>query len=54
LLHRRRNTLRYCAPRLFVGEIISGKGLRCSDIVLRQPWVIHEDRLGRHTGAEFA
>jgi hypothetical protein len=24
------------------------------DIIKRQPWMVHEDRLWRHTGAEFA
>jgi hypothetical protein len=39
---------------VFVGEIIGGKSLRGPDVVMCQPRVIHEDRFGRHTGAEFA
>ena len=37
----------------FISEIIRSKGLRGADIVKSQPWMVHEDRLGRHAGAEF-
>ena len=40
--------------QVFVGEVISGKCLCGVDIVMRQPRMIREDRLGRHTSAEFA
>jgi len=39
---------------IFVCEIVGGKGLRGKDIVQRQSWMIHEDRLRRHTGTELA
>ncbi len=39
---------------VFVGEIISGKRLRGSNIVVREPWVVTHDCLRRHTGAKFA
>jgi hypothetical protein len=38
----------------FAGEIVGGKRLRGTNIVLGQPWVVNQDRLGRHSGAEFA
>jgi hypothetical protein len=50
--HRRRNTLRYWALRFSRDN--RGEGLRGVDIFKRQAWMIHEDCLGRHTGAEFA
>jgi hypothetical protein len=37
----------------FVGKIVGSKCLRGMDIVKRQPWMVHEDRLGRHASAEF-
>src|SRR5258708_15531646 len=39
---------------VFVGEIIGGERLRCADIIKHQPWMVQEDRLWRHTGAEVA
>jgi len=38
----------------WLSEIIRGKGVRGIDVLMRQPRMIHQDRLGRHAGTEFA